>query len=52
MAHDIILSRFYYSFSLAALCAMVVVILLYYVLILRFSDIEYRDVINEKCGQK
>ncbi len=30
----------------------VLVILLYYVLILRFSDVEYREVIAEKFGQK
>ncbi|MBL9062386.1 hypothetical protein [Tabrizicola sp.] len=51
-AHDLILARFDYSFSVGALVAMVVVILLYYFLILRFSDIEYREVISEKFGQK
>ena len=51
-AHDLILARFDYSFSVGALVAMVVVILLYYVLILRFSDVEYREVIAEKFGQK
>lgn len=51
-AHDLILARFDYSFSVGALLAMVVVILLYYFLILRFSDVEYREVISEKFGQK
>ncbi|WP_374376675.1 hypothetical protein [Tabrizicola sp.] len=51
-AHDLILARFDYSFSVGALVAMVLVILLYYVLILRFSDVEYREVIAEKFGQK
>jgi hypothetical protein len=51
-AHDLILARFDYSFSVGALVAMVLVILLYYVLILRFSDVEYREVISEKFGQK
>lgn len=51
-AHDLILARFDYSFSVGALVAMVVVILLYYFLILRFSDVEYREVISEKFGQK
>ena len=51
-AHDLILARFDYSFSVGALVAMVVVILLYYFLILRFSDVEYREVIAEKFGQK
>ena len=50
-AHDLILSRFDYSFSIGALVAMVVVIVLYYVLILRFSDVEYREVISEKFGE-
>ena len=51
-AHDLILARFDYSFSVGALVAMVLVILLYYVLILRFSDVEYREVIAEQFGQK
>ena len=50
-AHDLILSRFDYSFSIGALVAMVVVIVLYYVLILRFSEVEYREVISEKFGE-
>ena len=51
-AHDLILARFDYSFTAGALIAMVVVIVLYYVLMLRFSDIEYREVISEKFGEK
>ena len=51
-AHDLILSRFDYSFSITALLAMIAVIVLYYVLILRFSDVEYREVISEKFGEK
>ncbi len=50
-AHDLILSRFDYSFSIGALGAMIVVIVLYYVLILRFSEVEYREVISEKFGE-
>jgi hypothetical protein len=50
-AHDLILARFDYSFSLTALLTMVVVIVLYYVLVLRFSDVEYREVIAEKFGE-
>jgi hypothetical protein len=50
-AHDIILARFDYSFSIGALLAMVAVIVLYYVLILRFSETEYREVIAEKFGE-
>jgi hypothetical protein len=50
-AHDLILARFDYSFSIGALLTMVVVILLYYFLILRFSEVEYREVISEKFGE-
>lgn len=51
-AHDLILARFDYSFSFGALLTMVAVIVLYYILILRFSDVEYREVISEKFGQR
>jgi hypothetical protein len=50
-AHDLILARFDYSFSTAALLTMIVVIVAYYVLILRFSEVEYREVIAEKFGE-
>ena len=50
-AHDLILARFDYSFSVTALLVMVAVILLYYFLILRFSEVEYREVISEKFGE-
>jgi hypothetical protein len=50
-AHDLILARFDYSFSIGALLTMIVVIVLYYVLILRFSETEYREVISEKFGE-
>jgi hypothetical protein len=51
-AHDLILARFDYSFSIGALVLMIVVIVLYYALLLRFSDSEYREVIAEKFGGK
>ncbi len=51
-AHDLILARFDYSFTTGALIAMIVVIVLYYVLMLRFSEIEYREVIAEKFGDR
>ena len=51
-AHDLILARFDYSFTTGAMVTMVVVIVLYYFLMLRFSEIEYREVISEKFGQK
>ena len=50
-AHDLILARFDYSFSTGSMLTMIVVIVLYYVLILRFSDVEYREVISEKFGK-
>ena len=50
-AHDLILARFDYSFSTGALLTMIAVIVLYYVLILRFSEVEYREVISEKFGK-
>ncbi len=50
-AHDLILARFDYSFSAGALLTMIAVILLYYFLILRFSEMEYREVISEKFGE-
>jgi hypothetical protein len=51
-AHDLILARFDYSFSIGALVLMIVVIVLYYALLLRFSEAEYREVIAEKFGGK
>lgn len=51
-AHDLILARFDYSFSIGALVVMIAVILLYYVLILKFSESEYREVIAEKFDSK
>jgi hypothetical protein len=48
---DIINARYDYSFSWGALAVMVVVILAYYALVLRFSEKEYRDVIAEKFGE-
>jgi hypothetical protein len=51
-AHDLILARFDYSFTTISLVIMIAVILLYYFLMLRFSEVEYRDVIAEKFGDK
>lgn len=50
-ASDMITARFDYSFSIVAMIAMVVVIVGYYVILLRFSEKEYRDVIAEKFGE-
>jgi hypothetical protein len=51
-AHDLILARFDYSFTAGALIVMIVVIVAYYVLMLKFSETEYREVISEKFGEK
>jgi hypothetical protein len=51
-AADTITARFDYSFSWSSLVVMVVVILGYFVLMLRFSESEYREVIAEKFGEK
>ncbi len=50
-AHDIILARFDYSFSWGSLILMAVIIIGYFVMMLRLSRQEYRDVINEKFGE-
>lgn len=47
-AAEMITARFDYSFSIGALLAMIVVIVGYYAILLRFSEKEYRDVIAEK----
>lgn len=49
-AAPIILARYDYSFSWLALAVMFVVVIGYYVMMLRFSDREYREVISEKFG--
>jgi len=51
-AQEIITSRFDYSFSLVNLLVMVVVVVGYFVMMLRFSNQEYQDVINEKFGER
>ena len=45
---NIVNARYDYSFSWVALISMVVIIVAYYVLMLRFSETEYREVIAEK----
>ncbi|TPE51717.1 hypothetical protein [Amaricoccus solimangrovi] len=47
-AAPIILARYDYGFSWLALAVMFVVVIGYYVMMLRLSDREYRDVIAEK----
>lgn len=47
-AAELITARFDYSFSITSLILMIVVVIGYYLIMLRFSEKEYRDVINEK----
>lgn len=47
-AAEMITGRFDYSFSILSLLVMIVVVVGYYVIMLRFSEKEYRDVISEK----
>jgi hypothetical protein len=51
-AQDIITSRFDYSFSALGLIVMIVVVVGYFVMMMRFSDKEYREVIAEKFGRE
>ncbi|MEO8245050.1 MAG: hypothetical protein ABI832_22420 [bacterium] len=51
-AAETITARFDYSFTAFNLIAMIVVIVGYYVIMLRYSETEYRDVINEKFDGK
>ena len=50
-AHDLILARFDYSFEWSSLILMAVLIIGYFVIMLRLSEQEYKDVINEKFGE-
>ncbi len=49
-AHDIIQTRFNYVIDWPTLIAVAVILFLYFFLLFRFSDSEYRDVIAEKFG--
>ena len=51
-ANDIITARFDYSFSWAALITMAVLVIGYFILVVRLSDKEYREVIDERFGSK
>ena len=50
--NDMITARFDYSFSWAALLIMVVSVVGYFVLVVRLSDREYREVLDERFGSK
>lgn len=51
-ANDLITARFEYDLSVGDGVLLVVVIVLYFGLLLKFSDVEYRDVISEKFDDK
>jgi hypothetical protein len=51
-ANDIITARFNYDFSWAALIVMAVLVIGYFVLVVRLSDREYREVIAERFGDR
>jgi len=51
-ANDIITARFDYSFSWSALIVMAVLVIGYFVMVVRLSDKEYREVIDERFGDK
>lgn len=51
-ANDIITARFDYSFSWVALAIMAILVIGYFVMVVRLSDREYREVIEERFGDK
>lgn len=51
-ANNIITARFDYSFDWWALLAMAALVIGYFVMLIVLSDKEYRDVINEKFGDR
>lgn len=50
-AHDLITTRFDYSFSWLNLVIMAVVLIGYFFMLIKLSDKEYRGVIDEKFGR-
>lgn len=51
-AHDLLVSRFDYAFSMPEAIVTAIVIAAYFLFVFRFSDQEYRDVIRERFGDK
>lgn len=49
-ANDIITARFNYEFSWMALIVMAVLVIGYFVMVVKLSDREYREVIEERFG--
>ncbi|MEW9807389.1 hypothetical protein [Mesorhizobium marinum] len=50
-ANEMITARFDYTFSWTALIVMVIAVVGYFILVVRLSDKEYRDVIEERFGK-
>ena len=51
-AADIITARFDYSFNWLALIVMAILVVGYFVLVVRLSDKEYREVVAERFGDR
>lgn len=51
-AHDVIQNRFHYAIDWLELLVMAVVLVAYFIFLFRMSDREYRDVIDEKFGDR
>jgi hypothetical protein len=51
-AHDVIQNRFHYTIDWLQLIIMAAVVIGYFIFLFRASEREYRDVIDEKFGQK
>lgn len=51
-ANDIVTARFNYDFSWTALFVMTVLVIGYFVMVVRLSDKEYREVVDERFGPK
>ncbi|MEQ1955889.1 hypothetical protein [Mesorhizobium sp. CN2-181] len=51
-ANDIVTARFNYDFSWSALIIMAVLVIGYFVMVVRLSEREYREVIDERFGSK
>lgn len=51
-ANDIVTARFNYDFSWAAFVVMAILVIGFFVLVVKLSDKEYREVIAERFGSK
>ena len=51
-ANEIVTARFDYSFSWPALIIMAILVVGYFVMVVRLSDREYREVIDERFGPR